>query len=255
MEPGAVMAFTRPERVLRGDVDALVRAGARAAPVTLAELQVLPVLPVLVELFPTGLRRGSALAVTGDAAVSMALALAAGPTASGAWAVALGVNGLGLGAAAGFGVAMERLVVADPGSAWPAVLGVAVDGFDVVIAQPPRGLAPSVWRRILARARERGGVVLAIDPPATLEVAATVSTSGVWSGVHDGAGVLRSRAVTASVGGRGALARVRRSALLLPGPDGAVAPVGHNAADPSPVDERAGAVGVGTEPSLLRQVV
>lgn len=218
------------------------------APLTLAEQHVLPVLPALAGLFPTGLRRGSALAVTGDAAVSMALALAAGPTAAGAWAVVLGLNGssvgpggagpeLGLGAAAGMGVAMDRLVLAEPGPSWPAVLAMVVDGFDVVIVRPPRSLTASVWRRIAARLRERGGVALAVDAPASFEVAATVTATGTWSGVQDGAGVLRSRVVVASVGGRGALARVRRATLLLPGPDGAVAAgVPAGLVDAGPVD-------------------
>jgi hypothetical protein len=40
--------------------------------------------------------------------------------------------------------------------------------------------------------------------------------------------------VAASVGGRGALARVRRATLLLPGPDGAVAPLDPVVARPRP---------------------
>ena len=247
----AITVIDRPTRAPHapgGDLAALARVRARVAPLTLAEQHVLPVLPALAGLFPTGLRRGSALAVTGDAAVSMALALAAGPTAAGAWAVVLGLNGssvgpggagpeLGLGAAAGMGVAMDRLVLAEPGPSWPAVLAMVVDGFDVVIVRPPRSLTASVWRRIAARLRERGGVVLAVDPPASFEVAAIVTATGTWSGVQDGAGVLRSRVVVASVGGRGALARVRRATLLLPGPDGAVATgVPAGLVDAGPVD-------------------
>ena len=49
--------------------------------------------------------------------------------------------------------------------------------------------------------------------------------------------MLRSRVVVASVGGRGALARVRRATLLLPGPDGAVATgVPARLVDAGPVD-------------------
>jgi len=219
----------------RGDVDALGRTAALAAPVTLAGQQVLPVVPALAELLPTGLRRGSALAVTGDAALSMALAVAAAASADGAWLAVVGIAGVGLGAAAGFGVALERLVVIHPGPAWPAVLGIVVDGFDLVIARPPRSVPLAAWRRASARLRERGGVLLVIDPPPAFEVAATISTttgstatgstatgSTGWVGLENGAGSLRARTVIASIGGRGAMARVRRSTLCLPGRDGTV---------------------------------
>ena len=224
----------------RGDLGALGRTAALAAPVTLAGQQVLPVVPALAELLPTGLRRGSALAVTGDAALSMALAVAAAASADGAWLAVVGLPGVGLGAAAGFGVALERLVVIHPGLAWPAVLGIVVDGFDLVIARPPRSVSLAAWRRASARLRERGGVLLVIDPPPAFEVSATIATAtgstatgstGLtgstnstvgWIGLEDGAGSLRARTVIASIGGRGAMARVRRSTLCLPGCDGTV---------------------------------
>ena len=213
----------------RGDLGALGRTAALAAPVALAGQQVLPVLPALAELLPTGLRRGSALAVTGDAALSMALAVAAAASADGAWLAVVGLPGVGLGAAAGFGVALERLVVIHPGLAWPAVLGIVVDGFDLVIARPPRSVPLAAWRRASARLRERGGVLLVIDPPPAFEVSATIATAtgatgstAGWIGLEDGAGSLRARTIIASIGGRGAMARVRRSTLCLPGCDGTV---------------------------------
>ena len=222
----------------RADVGALGRTAALAAPVTLAGQQVLPVVPALAELLPTGLRRGSALAVTGDAALSMALAVTAAASVDGAWLAVVGLPGVGLGAAAGFGVALERLVVIHPGLAWPAVLGIVVDGFDLVIARLPRSVPLAAWRRATARLRERGGVLLVIDPPPAFEVSATISTAtgstgstgsiGLigstvgWVGLEDGAGSLRARTVIASIGGRGAMARVRRSTLCLPGCDGTV---------------------------------
>ena len=61
MELGAaVTTIARPTRAPHGpggDFAALARVGARVAPLTLAEQHVLPVLPALAGLFPTGLRQ------------------------------------------------------------------------------------------------------------------------------------------------------------------------------------------------------
>jgi hypothetical protein len=75
---------------------------------------VLPVDASLAGLFPEGLRRGEVIGVQGTAAVSCALALAAGPSGAGAWTVVVGLPGLGVGSAAALGVVPERLVVLVP---------------------------------------------------------------------------------------------------------------------------------------------
>ena len=46
---------------------------------------------------------------------------------------------------------------------------------------------------------------------------------GVWTGVGDGTGRLRSRRVEVSAGGRGPSARPRSATLLLPAPGGGLA--------------------------------
>lgn len=200
-------------------------------PVSWAGEQTLPVIDALVPLFPDGLRRGEVLAVEGPAAVSCALALAAGPSAAGGWTVAAGlggggvVGGLGVGAAVGLGVAAERLVVLDPGRldlpAWAAALTAAVDGFDVVLVRPAANLTPSVWRRLGPRLRDRGGVLVGVDLPGGWERSSTVRTSGVtWEGVGEGHGHLRARRAVLERVGRGAASRPRRAEVLLPGPDG-----------------------------------
>ncbi len=206
---------------------------AAVQPVSWAGDQTLPVAEALLPLFPDGLRRGEVLAVEGPAAVSCALALAAGPSAAGVWTIAVGlggagvVGGLGIGAAVGMGVAPERLVVLDPTRldppAWAAALTAAVDGFDVVLVRPAVGVSPAVWRRLGPRLRDRGGVLVGVDLPGGWERASTVRATDVsWEGVGRGHGHLQARRVLLERAGRGAASRPRRAEVLLPGPDGRV---------------------------------
>jgi hypothetical protein len=212
-----------------------------------------------------GLRRGSTVVVRAAPGVtgvtSLALALVAGASRNGSWIAAVGLGSLGLVAAAELGVALERFVlVADPATAlaggqggsgpwevgedgrraapgptpagpgrpgWPAVVAALVDGFDVVLVAAGRGtrLRASDARRLIARVRERGAVLVAVGgdlpgerSPVRLSVAASR-----WSGLDRGAGYLRCREVTVEATGRGDAARRRRARLWLPGPDGEVA--------------------------------
>ena len=224
-------------------------AGVRAVvgPVTMAGEQTLPVEPALASLFPEGLRRGEVVGVEGPAALSCALALAAGPSAAGAWTLVAGLaglaglagdtprrggaapcaGGLGVGAAVGLGVVPERLVVLAPGrldaAAWAAALTAAVDGFDVVVVRPPAVLSPGLWRRLAPRLRDRGGVLVGIDLPGGWERTSTVRTDqATWLGVGDGHGHLQARGVVLERVGRGAASRPRRAVVLLPGPTGRV---------------------------------
>jgi hypothetical protein len=167
-------------------------------------------------------------------ATSLALALAAGASQAGAWVAAVGLGTLGLVAADALGVALERLVlVADPGrdrSGWASVLGALVDGFDVVLVSVGGGgsprLRPADARRLVARVRERSGVLVAVGgdlPGERSPVRLTVSAAR-WEGLGAGWGHLQGRRVTVEAGGRGDAARPRRAELWLPDADGRVAP-------------------------------
>jgi hypothetical protein len=175
---------------------------------TLADERLLPVVPALRPLLPgRGLRRGTTVTVSRSAA--LALALVAGASAAGSWVAAVGLPDLGIVAAAETGIALERLaLVPAPGSrAWPAVL--------------PAAQA----RRLAARARERGAVLVPLGAwpePADLRL---VVTASAWSGLGQGHGSLQARRVEVLVAGRGAASRERRALLWLPSPDGAIAPV------------------------------
>jgi hypothetical protein len=199
----------------------------RVRPIALAREQVMPVISPLTTLLPHGLVRGTTVAVDGESGVtSLALALAAGPSQEGSWVAAVGVPWLGLGAAAECGIALERLAVvsAPERSEWATVVAALVDAIDVVLVCPPQRVAMGDARRLAARARERGAVLLVVGATSalTVDVRCTVTDSR-WSGVEHGAGHLQSRRVTVTATGRGSAARARSTSLWLPGPDGVIA--------------------------------
>ncbi|MGI8758516.1 MAG: hypothetical protein ACR2K0_04350 [Acidimicrobiales bacterium] len=226
------------------DTDALRRVGEWARPVALAGEQLLAVPDPLRDLFPEGgLRRGSTVTVEGGpGATSLALALGAAASVAGSWVAGVNLPSLGLLAAAELGVALERVVMVggvDPGT-WPAVVAALLDAVDLVwVGLPPR-IRPGDARRLAARARERGSVLVTLDPwsprpggsagsgtaswPAGPDVRLRLVARPAWVGfAGSGAGRLEARRVEVVAGGRGASARERRLDLWLPGPDGRVA--------------------------------
>jgi hypothetical protein len=192
---------------------------------TLADERLLPVVPAFQSLLPgAGLRRGTTVAVGRSAA--LALALVAGASAAGSWVAAVGLPHLGIVAAAETGVVLERLaLVPAPGvRAWPTVVAALLDAVDVVLMRPPARPPAAQARRLAARARERGAVLVPLGPwsePADLRLAVT---SSAWHGLGQGHGNLQARQVEVLVAGRGAAARERRVLLWLPSFDGSIAP-------------------------------
>lgn len=252
----------------RGDrssaLAALAAAGEQARPLVLARSRTLPVAPALSGLLPDGaLRRGSSVLVEAaegaGGATALALALVAEASAAGSWVGAVGAPSLGLAAVAEAGVALERLVVVDPPAAEVAtVVAALVDAVDVVCVPVSRLPRPADVRRIAARAREQGAVVVwlpptvrtgrAASPPADVRFTVTASA---WEGpAGAGAGRLTARRVEVVAGGRGAAARPRRAALWLPGPDGRVAEAAPEAAG----DGRAGGRGAGAPPPSVTRL-
>ena len=184
-------------------------------PVSLAGEQVLPVLPGLQGLLPGGvLRRGSTVAVVGS--TSLALALAAAPSAAGSWCAAVGLPSLGLVAVAELGVALERLaLVGEPGESWPSVVAALLDALDVVVFRPPGSVRAAHVRRLAARARERGAVLIPACSWEGADVCLGVTRSE-WRGLGAGHGHLRSRRLEVASRGRGAAARPRQTGVWLP---------------------------------------
>lgn len=211
-------------------LDALARVRRRTTPVTFAGERSLPVLPALEALLPDGLRRGATVVVDGGAgATTLALALGAATTQAGSWAAVVGHPSLGLQAAAEVGLALHRLVVVPkvPQAQWTTVVAALLDGVDVVLARPPAATVRAAdARRLAARARERGSVLIPLPHrpggrpswPQGPDVRLTVG-AGEWSSPHRR---LEGRRVEVVGGGKGPAARPRRTSLWLPGPDGGV---------------------------------
>jgi hypothetical protein len=182
---------------------------------------ILPVLPALRELLPSGgLTRGSVV-TTGDWGL-LSLALAAGASAAGAWCAIAGMPSVGVRAAADAGLDPDRMVlIADAGRNWPQVAASLLDGFDIVLLclaeQPPAQLR----RKLEAAARRYGSVLLvAGDWPGAQ--ARLLVAEEEWTGIGTGHGRLRARKARIVASGRGAGEHPRSCWLWLPGPDGAI---------------------------------
>lgn len=221
----------------------LREVAGRARPVVLAGERVLPVAPALSPLLPDGgLRRGSTMCVGGGpAATSLALALVAEASALGSWCAAVGWPSLGVVAAAELGVALERfpLVASPPPGEWPTIVAAVLDAFDVVLARPPARLPLGQARRLSARARERGAVLLLAGGDAHVEGADVRLTTAApeWHGLGAGHGHLTGRVVDVVARGRGAASRERRVRVWLPAPGGGIAEA---LPEPRRVDHRNG---------------
>ena len=216
-----------------------------------ARERTLPVLPALAELLPHGaIQRGSVIGCHGAAGVSLALALAAGPSREGAWVGIAGLPHVGVAAAVELGVAPERLVlVAEPvataqsmgqrfdDARWAEVLAAMIDGFDVLVLGPgTERVRPGTARRLMARLQARGAVAIVVAHPAAGQVAGqagagpfgadlTLQADGTqWAGLGHGHGVARGRRSVVQVAGR-RVPRPRRSHLWLPAAEGCVAAV------------------------------
>ncbi len=195
---------------------------------------VLPVPPALADLLPgRGLRPGQAYTVAPSG--SLLLALLARPSREGSWCAVVGMPELGAEAAEQLGVDLNRLVlIPDPGPRWLAVTATVADVLPVVAVRPGGRVSAGETARLSARLREKGTVLLVQGVWPQAEASLAVDTAE-WSGVGDGYGFLRRRAMTVSVTSR-RWAAPRRGRMLLPDDTG-----GLTAAPPQP--ERMRAVG------------
>lgn len=163
---------------------------------------VLPVPLGLEGLFPAGgLRRGSAVRVSGS--TSLLLALAAAAAGGGTWCAVVAMPDAGLAAAAEVGLDLDRtLVVPRPGPDAPAVLGALIDGFDVVVLGRCPALSDADRRAATSRLRTREAVLLTSETWAGAQVVLEVGERS-WFGVGSGDGVLAGREATVTSGARG----------------------------------------------------
>jgi hypothetical protein len=201
----------------------------RLAPVTEPVIPALPVCAALESVLPDGLRRGSTVTVAGS--VSLALAVLAAASADGAWCALVGMPAVSAEAARDLGIELSRLpLVPAPGPDWVAVVGALLDAVDIVVARVPARVADGDIRRLAARTRSRGAVLVpfltgpfltgtARWPHADVRCSAQ---PGAWSGIGMGHGRLRQRQVTVTADGRGRAAHNRSAVLWLPAVDGGV---------------------------------
>ena len=185
--------------------------------------QVLPVRADLRPLLPwPGLRRGSVVAVTAGSppapgSTSLLLAVLAEAIRAGSWGAVVGIPALGAMAAAELGANLERLaLVPDPGTEWPTVVAALIDGLDLVAVRPSHPISASLARRLAARVKQRGGVVVSYGPWDGADVTLHPIEQR-WQGLGQGHGRLRSRRLSVVSYGRGAAARPRTADLWLPG--------------------------------------
>ena len=202
-----------PEHVVEAQARQQLRELAgRGGQVTLAEDRLLPVAGPLQALLPDGgLRRGSTVSVVGSR--SLALQLAAATSMAGSWTAAVGLADLGVVAAAEVGIVLERLaLVPRPGEQWATVVAALLDAFDVVLVRPPHRLRQAEARKLIARARERGSVLMPLGPWEGADMRLEV-VSARWHGVGHGDGHLQGCRMEVVASGRRAAARTRRAVI------------------------------------------
>jgi hypothetical protein len=211
-----------------------VEAAGRARPVVLAGERRLAVPGPLGDLLPgRGLQRGTVVVVEGSAGAggaSVILALLAAATAVGEWAAVVDCEeSFGVLAAAEAGVALERLAVVHlgvrgvPGETglggvpgrFGHVVATLLEGMTVVAATVPRQIRVAEARRLVARARERGSVLVAAGGWPGEAALRLRAESSAWTGLGRGEGRLDARTLRVTVTGRGAAGRERTAEVPL----------------------------------------
>lgn len=219
---------TDEERTHRGrpagpGADPLRVVASRFRPITLATDQIVPVLGPLGEVLPDGgLRRGTVLTLegaTGTGTTTLALDLAAAVTATGQWAAMVqlasapsagssgassssGASVVGAPAAVEAGVALDRLAVIRhvPRDRWSVVVAALVEGVALVITDLPPHVRLADTRRIVARTRERGSILVALGAWPERAAVRLRPRGGTW---RMAGGRLDGRDLTVDVEGRG----------------------------------------------------
>jgi hypothetical protein len=212
--------------------DRLQVVADRTRPITLAREQTLPLAGPLATMFPEGrLRRGITVAVRGAGSTTLAFALAASASSAGSWMAMVGVTDANLTTAGELGVALERVaVVLPPPAQWSATVAAVVGAFDIVMLAPSHRVPLGDARRLMARARERGSVLITVPRtarawPERVDLELSISTRQ-WQGLGQGHGHLCARVARVDMTGRRELARPRHGEFVLPDPNGRLALAG-----------------------------
>ncbi len=168
----------------------------------------------------------------------MLLALLAPPSRDGHWCGVVGIPEFGAEAARLAGVALDRLaLVPEPGEQWLAATAALVEALPVVAVRPSGRVREADAARLGSRLRDRGSVLLVHGPWPRAEALLSLDDA-LWAGLGAGYGCLTEREVTVTVSTRH-LRVPREVRLVLPGPDGRLAPVAAPASPEVPAGLRA----------------
>lgn len=193
----------------------LVDTATSVMPGNLDATRVLPVAAELADLLPwPGLVRGAAIAAVGSG--SLLLTLLGGAVRDGGWAAVVGLPELGAAAAPEYTVELSRLaLVPAPGPDWPTVVAALIDGLDLVAVATPAEMAPGMARVLMARARQRGCVLVTTRPWPGCDLILEAGEHR-WRGLGHGRGRLRVHEVRLTACGRGAMVRPTTTCVELP---------------------------------------
>ena len=186
----------------------------------------------LATLLPGGaLRRGTTTVVAGErgaGVTSLGISLLAEASARGHWCAAVGLDDPGVLSMVELGLDLRRVVfVPNPRGGWADAAGELLDGVEIVLLRPPARVPHAAARRLLARAKERRGIVIVLTDraerwPIVPELSLRLTASS-WQGVGFGDGRLTARRVEVLVESRHGDDRAVRSSVWLPSPAGVVA--------------------------------
>lgn len=193
----------------------------KVRPVSLAATRQLPLGTPWRGVFGEGaLRRGSTVVVRatpGYGGTSLAWGLCSAATARGHWTAVVGVDDPGVIAMSELGVDLERVFfLPRPREGWIEAVAEFLEGVDLVVVRPPARVSHAVARRLMARARERGAVVVVLsDPSRPWPLPGERSVEIVRSNWTSNSRLCH-RDVTLRVGGRGAHDRVAEHVVRVP---------------------------------------
>jgi len=195
-----------------------VRRASDLAPPADTGTSALPVGDELAGLLPRGLRRGSVVAIAEGAPgmTTLLLQLLAAPADAGAWCAIVGDPQISALAVQESGINPARLpMVPEVGDHLAEVVSALLDGLDVIAVHAPRGLTVAQARRLGAKARKVGGILIPYGAPPERTARADVTlrvAASQWRGLGKGRGRLRSRVLQVEAHDRG---RPRRAELAL----------------------------------------
>lgn len=166
----------------------------------------LPIPPLLAEVLPNALPRGTVAVLSG--ARSLPLSMVAAVTAAGGNAAIVGQPDIGLLAAVEMGADLSRLaLIPDPGTDPVEVAAVLMDGMDlIVLGLGGRSVPLSRARTLVARAHHKGCALLVTDGDwqgASMRLEARVCGYETTAGDHSVPGFGRISKVRIDVCARG----------------------------------------------------